>query len=224
MPVPTSDAARGGGWARERLGIGCARSTACGGGSSGHARAGACGTCTDTETLRVGRLFVAAPLLAFLSLSLPSSPSPLFPLTDLRQTLLERAQTTLRHVVDARAAQSMVTERQAITIIFSAEVSAAAQQKQLGESKVVAARAEVDSAQLMRQADILVSPAAMQIRQLKTRECIFSTYPLPSHSSRLSSAFSFLSFLVPSSFLSCWRPSCSYPSPLASLHPACPLL
>jgi regulator of protease activity HflC (stomatin/prohibitin superfamily) len=57
-------------------------------------------------------------------------------------------------------------------IIFSAEVSAslssAAQQKRIGESKVIAARAEVDSARLMRQAaDILASPAAMQIRQLE---------------------------------------------------------
>ena len=93
--------------------------------------------------------------------------------------------------------QSVVTEREAIAfeiaeivgdiadkwgvaiegilikdIIFSPEVSAslssAAQQKRIGESKVIAARAEVDSARLMRQAaDILASPAAMQIRQLE---------------------------------------------------------
>lgn len=97
----------------------------------------------------------------------------------------------------ARAVQSVVTEREAIAyeiaevvgdiadkwgvsiegilikdIIFSAEVSAslssAAQQKRIGESKVIAARAEVDAARLMRQAaDILASPAAMQIRQLE---------------------------------------------------------
>ncbi|KAI9574810.1 hypothetical protein HD554DRAFT_2233233 [Boletus coccyginus] len=120
-----------------------------------------------------------------------------FGITDLRQALVERAQTTLRHVVGARAVQSVVTEREAIAfeiaeivgdvadkwgvaiegilikdIIFSAEVSAslssAAQQKRIGESKVIAARAEVDSARLMRQAaDILASPAAMQIRQLE---------------------------------------------------------
>jgi erythrocyte band 7 integral membrane protein len=105
--------------------------------------------------------------------------------------------TTLRHVVGARAVQSVVTDREAIAyeiaeivgdvadkwgvtiegilikdIIFSAEVSAslssAAQQKRIGESKVIAARAEVDAARLMRQAaDILASPAAMQIRQLE---------------------------------------------------------
>lgn len=120
-----------------------------------------------------------------------------FGITDLRQALIERAQTTLRHVVGARAVQSVVTEREAIAfeiaeivgdvadkwgvaiegilikdIIFSPEVSAslssAAQQKRIGESKVIAARAEVDSARLMRQAaDILASPAAMQIRQLE---------------------------------------------------------
>lgn len=120
-----------------------------------------------------------------------------FGISDLRQALIERAQTTLRHVVGARAVQSVVTEREAIAfeiaeivgdvadkwgvaiegilikdIIFSPEVSAslssAAQQKRIGESKVIAARAEVDSAKLMRQAaDILASPAAMQIRQLE---------------------------------------------------------
>ncbi|KAK0190412.1 stomatin family protein [Armillaria mellea] len=120
-----------------------------------------------------------------------------FGITDLRQALIERAQTTLRHVVGARAVQSVVTEREAIAfeiaeivgdiadkwgvaiegilikdIIFSPEISAslssAAQQKRIGESKVIAARAEVDSARLMRQAaDILASPAAMQIRQLE---------------------------------------------------------
>ncbi|KAH9854975.1 hypothetical protein C2E23DRAFT_883515 [Lenzites betulinus] len=120
-----------------------------------------------------------------------------FGISDLRQALIERAQTTLRHVVGARMVQSVVTEREAMAfeiaeivgdvadkwgvaiegilikdIIFSAEVSAslssAAQQKRIGESKVIAARAEVDAARLMRQAaDILASPAAMQIRQLE---------------------------------------------------------
>jgi len=125
-----------------------------------------------------------------------------FGITDLRQALIERAQTTLRHVVGARAVQSVVTEREAIAfeiaeivgdvaekwgvaiegilikdIIFSAEVAAslssAAQQKRIGESKVIAARAEVDAARLMRQAaDILASPAAMQIRQLEALQAM----------------------------------------------------
>ena len=37
-----------------------------------------------------------------------------FGISDLRQALVERAQTTLRHVVGARAVQSVVTEREAI--------------------------------------------------------------------------------------------------------------
>lgn len=128
-----------------------------------------------------------------------------FGIGDLRQALIERAQTTLRHVVGARAVQSVVTEREAIAfeiaeivgdvadkwgvsiegilikdIIFSPEVSAslssAAQQKRLGESKVIAARAEVDAARLMRQAaDILASPAAMQIRQLEALQAMAKT-------------------------------------------------
>jgi len=128
-----------------------------------------------------------------------------FGITDLRQALVERSQTTLRHVVGARAVQSIVTEREAIAfeiaeivgdvadkwgvsiegilikdIIFSSEVAAslssAAQQKRIGESKVIAARAEVDAARLMRQAaDILASPAAMQIRQLEALQNMAKT-------------------------------------------------
>jgi regulator of protease activity HflC (stomatin/prohibitin superfamily) len=128
-----------------------------------------------------------------------------FGIADLRQALVERSMTTLRHVVGARAVQSVVTERDAIAfeiaeivgdvadkwgvaiegilikdIIFSADVSAslssAAQQKRIGESKVIAARAEVDAARLMRQAaDILASPAAMQIRQLEALQQMAKT-------------------------------------------------
>ncbi|KAF9516787.1 hypothetical protein BS47DRAFT_1340421 [Hydnum rufescens UP504] len=120
-----------------------------------------------------------------------------FGITNLHQALIERAQTTLRHVVGARTVQSVVVEREAIAleidsilseigdkwgvsiegilikdIIFSPEVAAslssAAQQKRIGEAKVIAAKAEVDASRLMRQAaDILASPAAMQIRQLE---------------------------------------------------------
>ncbi|KAJ7673804.1 hypothetical protein DFH06DRAFT_750293 [Mycena polygramma] len=125
-----------------------------------------------------------------------------FNIGDLRKALIERAQTTLRQVVGARLVQSVVTERENIAgeiaeivadvaehwgvaiegilikdIIFSADVTAslssAAQQKRIGESKVIAARAEVDSAKLMRQAaDILASPAAMQIRQLEALQAM----------------------------------------------------
>jgi len=57
-------------------------------------------------------------------------------------------------------------------ILFSTQLqeslSSAAQQKRIGEAKVIAARAEVDAARLMRDAaDILSSPAAIQLRQLE---------------------------------------------------------
>jgi erythrocyte band 7 integral membrane protein len=48
-------------------------------------------------------------------------------------------------------------------------LSSAAQAKRIGESKVIAAKAEVDSAKLMREAaDILNTQSAMQIRYLET--------------------------------------------------------
>ena len=54
-------------------------------------------------------------------------------------------------------------------------MSAAATQKRIGESKVIAAQAEVNSAKLMREAaDILSSPAAMQIRYLETLQSMAS--------------------------------------------------
>ncbi|KAJ7055489.1 hypothetical protein C8F01DRAFT_1158426 [Mycena amicta] len=128
-----------------------------------------------------------------------------FGISDLHKALVERAQTTLRQVVGARVVQSVVTEREAIAfeiaeivadvaekwgvhiegilikdIVFSDEIahslSSAAQQKRIGESKVIAARAEVDAAKLMRQAaDILASPAAMQIRQLEALQAMAKT-------------------------------------------------
>lgn len=65
-------------------------------------------------------------------------------------------------------------------IVFSRELqeslSSAATQRRIGESKVIAAKAEVDSARLMRQAaDILASPAAMQIRQLESLQAMAKT-------------------------------------------------
>lgn len=62
-------------------------------------------------------------------------------------------------------------------IIFSTELqdslSMAAQAKRIGESKVIAARAEVEAAKLMRQAaDILSSAPAMQIRYLEAMQAM----------------------------------------------------
>ncbi|KAF8421408.1 hypothetical protein EV426DRAFT_705724 [Tirmania nivea] len=120
-----------------------------------------------------------------------------FGISNVRQALVERTQTTLRHVVGARVLQDVIERREEIAasiseiiedvatgwgvrvesmlikdIIFSRELqdslSMAAQSKRIGESKIIAARAEVEAAKLMRKAaDILSSPAAMQIRSLE---------------------------------------------------------
>src|ERR1700712_1585641 len=123
-----------------------------------------------------------------------------FGITNIRQALVERTQTTLRHVVGARVLQDVIERREEIAqdirhiveeiaigwgcevesmlirdIIFSTELqeslSMAAQSKRTGEAKVIAARAEVESAKLMRQAaDILSSAPAMQIRYLEAMQ------------------------------------------------------
>src|SRR6201996_1140016 len=128
-----------------------------------------------------------------------------FGISNIRQALVERTQTTLRHVVGARALQDVIERREEIAqsigesieevaagwgvqvesmlikdIIFSNELqdslSMAAQSKRIGESKVIAARAEVESAKLMRQAaDILSSAPAMQIRYLEAMQAMAKT-------------------------------------------------
>ncbi|BGP37441.1 hypothetical protein JCM10450v2_001350 [Rhodotorula kratochvilovae] len=120
-----------------------------------------------------------------------------FSISNVRQALIERAQTTLRDVVGTRTLQGLLTDREgvaaeieqivegvseswgvrigsilikdiAIPPEVQASLSSAAQQRRLGEAKVIAAQAEVDSARLMREAaDILSSNAAIQIRQLE---------------------------------------------------------
>ncbi|KAL7273553.1 hypothetical protein RUND412_003583 [Rhizina undulata] len=128
-----------------------------------------------------------------------------FGISNVRQALIERTQTTLRHVVGARVLQDVIERREEIAtsiaeiiedvatgwgvkvesmlikdIIFSRELqdslSMAAQSKRIGESKIIAARAEVESAKLMRQAaDILSSAPAMQIRQLEAMQAMAKT-------------------------------------------------
>jgi regulator of protease activity HflC (stomatin/prohibitin superfamily) len=128
-----------------------------------------------------------------------------FSSSNVRQALVERTQTTLRHVVGARVLQDVIERREEIAqsigeiiedvasgwgvqvesmlikdIIFSNELqdslSMAAQSKRIGESKVIAARAEVESAKLMRQAaDILSSAPAMQIRYLEAMQAMAKT-------------------------------------------------
>lgn len=128
-----------------------------------------------------------------------------FGITNIRQALIERTQTTLRHVVGARVLQDVIERREEVAesiseiidtvavgwgakvesmlikdIIFSEELqeslSMAATSKRIGESKVIAARAEVESAKLMRQAaDILSSAPAMQIRYLEAMQAMAKT-------------------------------------------------
>jgi len=125
-----------------------------------------------------------------------------FGVTDVRQALIERTQTTLRHVVGARVLQDVIERREEIAhsigeiiedvaagwgvqvesmlikdMTFSNELqeslSMAAQSKRIGESKIIAAKAEVESAKLMRQAaDILSSAPAMQIRYLEAMQAM----------------------------------------------------
>lgn len=125
-----------------------------------------------------------------------------FGIADIRQALVERTQTTLRHVVGARVLQDVIERREEIAqsigeviedvargwgvqvesmlikdLQFSQELqeslSMAAQQKRIGESKVIAARAEVEASKLMRQAaDILSSAPAMQIRYLEAMQAM----------------------------------------------------
>jgi len=128
-----------------------------------------------------------------------------FGISSIRQALIERTQTTLRHVIGARILQDVIERREEIAqdirgivedvaghwgvevesmlikdIIFSEELqeslSMAAQSKRTGEAKVIAARAEVESAKLMRQAaDILSSAPAMQIRYLEAMQQMAKT-------------------------------------------------
>lgn len=128
-----------------------------------------------------------------------------FAISNLRQALVERTQTTLRHVIGARVLQDVIERREEIAasireiieetatgwgaavesmlikdIIFSQELqdslSMAAQSKRTGEAKIIQARAEVESAKLMRQAaDILSSAPAMQIRYLEAMQAMAKT-------------------------------------------------
>ncbi|KAI9333404.1 hypothetical protein BDR26DRAFT_868286 [Obelidium mucronatum] len=121
-----------------------------------------------------------------------------FLVSDVRKALVERTQTTLRHIMGTKTLQESLEHRETIAqeiqaiieeparswgvkiesmlikdLQFSRELqetlSAAAKQKRIGESKIILARAEVESAKLQREAaDILNAPAAMQIRYLET--------------------------------------------------------
>ncbi|CAO3597738.1 unnamed protein product [Absidia cylindrospora] len=121
-----------------------------------------------------------------------------FGVTNVHRALIERTQTTLRHVLGAKVLQDCIENREAIAmeiqnvtspiakqwgvkiesilikdLTFSKELqeslSAAAQAQRVGRSKIIAAKAEVQSASLMRAAsDVLSSDVALSIRYLDT--------------------------------------------------------
>lgn len=128
-----------------------------------------------------------------------------FGVSNVNQALMERTQTTLRHVVGARVLQEIIERREEVAasireiidetagswgvtvesilikdIILSEELqdslALAATARRAGESKIITARAEVESAKLMRKAaDILASKAAMQIRYLEAMQAMART-------------------------------------------------
>lgn len=99
-------------------------------------------------------------------------------LQDVIERREELAQSIGEIIEDVAAGWGVQVESMLIKdIIFSNELqdslSMAAQSKRIGESKVIAARAEVESAKLMRQAaDILSSAPAMQIRYLEAMQAM----------------------------------------------------
>ncbi|KAF1800069.1 hypothetical protein V8B55DRAFT_1544096 [Mucor lusitanicus] len=118
--------------------------------------------------------------------------------SDVNHALIERASTSLRDVCGGHSVQDLIENREAIseelqeiigpiakswgvkiesTLVkditlsqhLQESLSSAAQAKRLGESRVITSKAEVEAAKLMRDAaDILNTPAAIQIRYLET--------------------------------------------------------
>lgn len=147
--------------------------------------------------------YAAANKMGKLSVALADRYDPYraeFSVSNVKVALVERTQTTLRHILGAKTLQDCIENREAIAheiqeitrsaarewgvkiesilikdLQFSKDLqeslSAAAQAKRMGNAKVISAKAEVDSAKLMRAAaDILNTPAAMQIRYLETMQ------------------------------------------------------
>ncbi|KAI8641481.1 hypothetical protein BD408DRAFT_418104 [Parasitella parasitica] len=122
--------------------------------------------------------------------------------SDVNHALIERASTSLRDVCGGHSVQDLIENREAISeelheiigpiakswgvkiestlvkdITLSQQLqeslSSAAQAKRLGESRVITSKAEVEAAKLMRDAaDILNTPAAIQIRYLETLQAM----------------------------------------------------
>lgn len=123
-------------------------------------------------------------------------PKAIYSIADIHEAIIERTQTTLRDVIGGRSLQDVVEKREEIaesiehiiaktafdwgvnieSILIKdltlpdkvqSSLSMAAEAKRIGEGKIINAKAEVESAKLMRKAaDILASKPAMQIRYL----------------------------------------------------------
>ena len=121
-----------------------------------------------------------------------------FDVENIDLALKQRTMSTLRDTVGAHSLQNVIENRKAITstikeiidpiasswgvvvesilindLRFSTDLqenlSAAAKQQRIGESKVIAAKSEVQAAKLLRESsDILNTPAAIQMRHLDT--------------------------------------------------------
>ncbi|KAF4126382.1 Regulator of protease HflC, stomatin/prohibitin superfamily [Geosmithia morbida] len=86
-----------------------------------------------------------------------------FGITNVRQALIERTQTTLRHVVGARILQDVIERREEIAQSIG----------EIIEDVAAGWGVQVEAAKLMRQAaDILSSAPAMQIRYLEAMQAM----------------------------------------------------
>lgn len=124
----------------------------------------------------------------------------IYSIENIHLAIIERTQTTLRDVIGNRVLQDVVEKREEIaesieqiisktaydwgvnieSILIKdlqlppkvqSSLSMAAEARRIGESKIINAKAEVESAKLMRKAaDILASKPAMQIRYLEAMQ------------------------------------------------------
>lgn len=129
----------------------------------------------------------------------------LFKVDNIRNSIIELSYTTLRNVIGSKTLKNLLSNRieiaEAVKEIVDENVhkwgvavefiqikdinvpkdtmtslSSAATSEREGEAKIISARAEVESAKLMREAsDILNTEAAMQIRYLETMQKIGSS-------------------------------------------------
>lgn len=153
----------------------------------------------------VSRDNVSITVLSVINYQITHPEVATYAVENVRLALSERCHTTLRDVIGARELQNVILRREEIAeaiaeiisetltlwgvrvesilikdLLVDASVqkllSMAAEAKRIGESKIITAKAEVESAKLMRKAaDILASKAAMQIRYLDAMQQMAKT-------------------------------------------------